>query len=201
MSTEQAGRFQRVGAATGGPWASARCVSGFSLIEVTIALGLFAFVVVGIIGLFPAALAQRADAARETRARLIAEQVLEGIRGSQARWNDPGDFFLPPLIEMGQDDTSEVDQLRRRGKNEFPFALGFGETGTAAVRVMPGREQWEGGTSGSEGRDSSFIALIDRQVDPASPNLQTFTVQVGFPASLPADKRRNETFSTKIYLP
>jgi len=180
---------------------AARSVGGFSLVEVTIAIGLFAFVIVGIIGLFPAALAQRTDAARETRARLIAEQIFEGLRGSQDRWNNPGDFFLPPLINMGEDDTSEVNQLRRRGKGDFPFALGFGEMGTAVVRVIPGREQWDGGVSGGEERDSSFIALIDRQEDPGTPNLYTFTVQVGFPASLPADKRRNDTFATKVYLP
>lgn len=169
--------------------------------EVTIALGLFAFVVVGIIGLFPAALAQRSDAARETRARLIAEQVFEALGASQQRWIDPGDFFLPPLISMGEDDTSEVNQLRRRGNGDFPFVLGYGDMGTAAVRVLDGREIWDGGVTGGEESDSHFLALVDRQNDPQTPGLHKITVKVGFPATLPADKRRNETFTAKLYMP
>jgi type II secretory pathway pseudopilin PulG len=175
--------------------------TGFSLVEVTIAIGLFAFVVVGIIGLFPAALAQRADAARETRARLIAEQIIQGLRASTELWETPGDFFLPPLVEMGEDDTSEVGQLKRQGKNNFPFSLGYGEIGTAAVRVIQGRALWDGGITGGDETDVVFIALVEREADPSLPTLHNITVQVGFPASLPADKRRNETFATKVYLP
>jgi len=183
------------------PRPAARRRAGFSLVEVTIALGLFAFVVVGIIGLFPAALAQRSDAARETRARLIAEQIFEGLSASQQRWIDPGDFFLPPLISMGEDDTSEVNQLRRRGSGDFPFVLGYGEMGTAAVRVIDGRKVWDNGVTGGEEGDSYFLALVDRQDAPATPGLHKIIVQVGFPATLPADKRRNETFIANLYLP
>ena len=45
---------------------------GFSLVEVTIAIGIFAFVIVGILGLLPAGMRLRADSAADTRAVLIA---------------------------------------------------------------------------------------------------------------------------------
>ena len=51
-----------------GGWKSA----GFSLVEVTVAIGIFAFVVVGVLGLLPTALRMRAESAQETRAVMIA---------------------------------------------------------------------------------------------------------------------------------
>ena len=56
---------------------------GFSLVEVTIAIGLFAFVMVGILGLFPTATRMRADSALETRAVMIAQQLYSYVEVSE----------------------------------------------------------------------------------------------------------------------
>jgi type II secretory pathway pseudopilin PulG len=177
--------------------------SGFSLVEIAVAVGLFAFGVVGIIGLFPAALAQRGDSAREMRARIIAGQVFEALRGSN---NDAlvgkGEIVLPPLIEMGAEEgenaPGEEDLRRKIIAGFFPFCLGFGESGTAVVRDIPGDSMWNNGVSG-DAQDSAYIALVSRELV-VPPNLYRVDVQVGNPAVLPADKRRNVSFSGLVYM-
>jgi type II secretory pathway pseudopilin PulG len=182
---------------------------GFSLVEIAVAVGLFAFGVVGVIGLFPAAIAQRADASRDTRARLIAEQVFSALRGSdnEALIKDNGnsEIVLPPLIDMGAEDgenaPAEGDLRRKQIGGYFPFCLGFGETGTTAVRDMKGDDMWKNGVSG-EATDSAFIALVTREPlgTPVAdePHLYRVNVQVGYPGSLPAEKRRNVVFSSLV---
>ncbi len=55
---------------------------GFSLVEVTIAIGIFAFVIVGILGLLPAGMRIRADSAAETRGVLISEELFASVRAA-----------------------------------------------------------------------------------------------------------------------
>ena len=54
----------------------------FSLVEVTIAIGIFAFVMVGVLGLFPTATKMRADSAVETRAVMIAQQLFSYVESA-----------------------------------------------------------------------------------------------------------------------
>jgi len=53
---------------------------GFSLVEVVLALGVIAFALVGIMGLFPVALKSAQESQRETRATLIAQQIFSDLR-------------------------------------------------------------------------------------------------------------------------
>ena len=54
----------------------------FSLVEVTIAIGIFAFVVVGVMGLLPAGMRMRADSAAETRGVLITSELMAAVRAA-----------------------------------------------------------------------------------------------------------------------
>ena len=56
---------------------------GFSLVEVTVAIGIFAFVAVGILGLLPAAMRIRSDSAQETRAVMIAQEMFSSVFASK----------------------------------------------------------------------------------------------------------------------
>lgn len=60
---------------------------GFSLVEVTIALGIFAFVVVAIMGLYPAGIKMRTDSALETRAAMIATELMSSIKAAPSLTN------------------------------------------------------------------------------------------------------------------
>ena len=55
---------------------------GFSLVEVTISIGIFAFVIVGIIGMLPAGMRMRAESAAETRGVLISEELFAAVRAA-----------------------------------------------------------------------------------------------------------------------
>jgi len=60
---------------------------GFSLVEVTIAMGIFAFVVVAILGLYPVGLKMRSDSALETRATMIATELISSIKAAPSLTN------------------------------------------------------------------------------------------------------------------
>ncbi len=98
-----------------------RCAAGFSLVEVTVAIGIFAFVAIGILGLLPAALKQRESSAVEMRAVLIAEELFAGVRAapspravSQLRdgpgHSDTGNFFPPEDLTEGDDYPADAQE-------------------------------------------------------------------------------------------
>jgi uncharacterized protein (TIGR02598 family) len=165
--------------------------AGFSLVEVTIAIGLFAFVLVGILGLYPAALRQRADAALELRSTLIAQQVFEGIRAANAvtnavgsdysiKWDDAGSKTAPTLADYV---AGEV--------------FGFSQDGTTVNHIFDNTNYWANTDVGPPEQSISTKALV--VASNVSPGLYAVTLQVGYPANLPADKRRLQTFQKLVY--
>lgn len=52
---------------------------GFSLIEIVLAIGIIAFAIVAIMGMFPVALRSAQESQRETRAALIAQDIYSNI--------------------------------------------------------------------------------------------------------------------------
>lgn len=169
-------------------------LAGFSLIEVTVAMGLFAFVIVGLLGLFPVALRQQADAGFETRAKVIADQIFQGIDASGSL----NSVFLPPLIDAGKD-----AKLQQRPLKGNAFLLGFSDRGTALNHIYPGTGEWENGDSGAgtSQQGVTHIALVRSQQEGGNPALHKVTVEVGYPATLPRDARRTETFTKMVYSP
>lgn len=165
--------------------------AGFSLVEVTVAIAIFAFVIVGILGLFPVALKQSSDSALETRAAMVAKQLFESIDSSASA----GRIYLPPLVIMGEEDPN----LRQQPVGNFPVTLHVGSSGTAALRVVNGDDDWTNGTN-EEGAD----ALARVRIEPVSdqiPDLFLATLEFGRPAALPESRRRNFIFSKFVYLP
>lgn len=53
--------------------------SGFSLIEIILAIGIISFALVGILGLFPVAVNAATDSQRETQAALIARSIFDQL--------------------------------------------------------------------------------------------------------------------------
>jgi len=173
----------------GRPFAASR--AGFSLVEVTIAIGIFAFVIVGIMGLFPVALQQRGDSALETRATLVARQVFESIASSSTADR----IFLPPLFLMGEEDPD----LRNKPVGGFPVTLHLGRIGTSALRAVDGETDWRDGTNT---QDADTLARVRiESAGGGAPGLYRATVDVGRPASLRESQRRNVSFTKLVYLP
>jgi type II secretory pathway pseudopilin PulG len=164
---------------------------GFSLVEVTIAIGIFAFVIVGIMGLFPAALRQRGDAAVETRAVMAAQQVFEGVRSSSSTTS----IFLPPFMDM----SGSTNTLAQKSLSDFPLSLQYGRSGTAILRPKAGDSDW---INGATETDADALARVRIQSEPgAAPGLYRVSVDYGRPASLNESQRKNFTFSKLVYLP
>lgn len=154
--------------------------AGFSLVEVTIAIGIFAFVIVAILGLFPAALRQRSDAAAETRAVLIAQQVFSGVAATGSVTNAlSSETNNPTLVNLSNG-----------------VVLGFSQNSTTVNQIVNGTDSWA--TNEADPNITTKALVIATNV---SPGLFNVSVQVGYPASLPADKRRLQTFSSLVYSP
>ena len=123
----------------------------FSLVEVTVAIGIFAFVIVGIIGLFPTALKMQARSSVETRSSMIAQQIFDQIDMSIARWTNPaGNVFSNMTLRDGPglvgDNSRPVNLLNANR----PVVVGF-----AAKTSMPfymftqnGQTAWSNGING-----------------------------------------------------
>lgn len=70
---------------------------GFSLVEVVLALGLFTFALVAILGLLPAGLRSYQVSAQESRALALLEQIAEDIRLADASGISPLYNITVPL--------------------------------------------------------------------------------------------------------
>lgn len=119
-------------------------VDAFSLVEVAIAIGLFAFVMVGIIGLFPAALRIQSESAVETRASMIAQQLFDAVDLSIAKWtNFSNNVFTnitlrdgPGLVTANSRGVNLANPSRPivlgyQAKSSMPYYL-YKQNGTAA---------------------------------------------------------------------
>ncbi len=162
-------------------------LGAFSLIETVVAIGIFSFVIVGIIGLFPAGMRRQSEAAAETRARIIAESIFDCIKASDSLAN----CKIP--VEIGTPNL----QFRNHIQGTL---LGFGQDGTGINYA------WDSGSLGDW--DSANIpanqnittkARVRAVAVPNMPNLYTVTVDVGTPANLPATVRKTFSFTTLVH--
>jgi type II secretory pathway pseudopilin PulG len=180
--------------------ADGRRLAAFSLVEVTVAIGIFAFVAVGILGLLPAALKQRADSSRETRAVLIAEELFASVQAANSI--NKVTFRDGPALQ--QRNNQEIDLLSPDGvvigyppQTSVPFYLwgGTRERDTAGA--------WVRGEIPSDAQANNIEALakMSAQAVTGTPGLYRITVQVRAPANVPLAKTPTVDFSTLAYLP
>jgi type II secretory pathway pseudopilin PulG len=173
---------------------------GFSLVEVTVALGIFAFVAVGILGLLPAALKQREDSSRETRAVLIAQELFSGLQASTSVTNV---IFRdgPVLADRSNERISLLSAdgvvIGYPPQTSVPYYLwgGSRERDTAGA--------WVRGEIPADAQANNIEALakMSAQAVPGTPGLYEVTVQVRSPANAPLTNTQTVNFSTLAYLP
>ncbi|MBU3666729.1 MAG: hypothetical protein FGM15_12760 [Chthoniobacterales bacterium] len=72
-----------------------RRIGGFSLIEVTISLGIIAFALVAVVGLLPSGLSAQKQASQQARAAQVLNQVSRSLLNVGTNQN-----FLPPLTNL-----------------------------------------------------------------------------------------------------
>lgn len=95
---------------------------GFTLVEVIIALVILGIGLVGVIQLFPMGLRSSARAESGTRAAILAQQIMEGLKADS---HDlpiiPGDPNLYPIPGNGFDDDNRADLRNNASANAADF--------------------------------------------------------------------------------
>lgn len=173
----------------------------FSLVEVAIAIGIFAFVIVGILGLFPTALRIQSESAVETRASMIAQQLFDAVDLSIAKWTNPsGNAFTnitfrdgPGLVtanSRGVDITKAGSPivLGYQNKSSMPYYL-WKQTGLAAwsngIGTGAGAQEPPDGAKVNPpalSNDIITLAKISASNVAGNPKLYQVTVEVRSPA-------------------
>jgi type II secretory pathway pseudopilin PulG len=179
-----------------------RGAGGFSLVEVTVAIGIFAFVAVGVLGLLPTALKQREASALEARAVLIANELFSGVRAAPSPTNvsqlrdgpghsDKGNFFPP------EDLTQGPTVLGYPASSSVPlFAAAQNSHTSADADAL-----WKGTSFPDEARANNISSWAKLEGERISPNLYRLTVEVRTPASAPLERSQVVSFSTLHYAP
>lgn len=153
-----------------------RKTSGFSLVEIVIAIGIVSFALVAILGMFPIAMRNAQESQRETRATFIAQQLFASIQAGP---------YTNVRIPYGTNSLNTVS-LNLQQKKTVDLA-----SDNSGVILGPASAYDQGGTN-------EFLVRI--QVDPNTgfPNLSRVEVEVSAPGNAPLKNRSRYNFVTLI---
>jgi len=169
--------------------------SGFTLVESVVAIGIFTFVIVGIIGLLSASLERQKLAGFETRAALIAQQAIARIRAA----DNPNSIAFTRGEGKNLDKLFQIHDFTSTSRIVF----GYMGTGTATGAVLEDAN-WASDTinpspaleNNDDLKNIITKALVTLQ-DSDNDGLYNLTVEVTEPANLPYSARSlKATFST-----
>lgn len=104
------------------PTPSTERAGGFSLVEVTLALGIIAFALVGIMALFPVAMKSARESMEETKATLIARQIFADLKA--------GALEGQSSLVIGPNLATQTVPVDLRSASEL--AVGFDDEGMPA---------------------------------------------------------------------
>jgi len=176
-----------------------RGVGGFSLVEVTVAIGIFAFVVVGVLGLLPTALKLRAESAQETRAVLIAQELFSSVqtsRGVRAVVMRDG-----PGLKEGNNVYPAADLVQGSivigypTQTTVPFGMWHESRGNDPDNL------WETGNLPGWAKDNDIQTLARLRAYEEGPNLYRVTCEVRSPANIPLVNSKPALFQTYVFTP
>lgn len=171
----------------------------FSLVEVTIAIGIFAFVVVGVLGLLPAGMRMRAESAAETRGVLISEELFAAVR--VATNLSAVEVRDGPALQSRNQQTvnllgNQTVVIGYPSQTTVPFFLWGGDRSVGSPDDAWVRGQLHPGAVGN-----AIDTLARLSATNVSGNLYRVTVEVRAPASVPLANSRPHIFSTLVYSP
>ncbi|NJK91601.1 MAG: hypothetical protein HC904_07125 [Blastochloris sp.] len=161
--------------------------SGFSLIEIVVAMGILTFSLVGLLALFPVALQTAADSKSETRITQIAQSIFADIHASP----------LNAVVMVAGPAGTETERLENLDTFDLSitgtYYLAYRSDGQC-VGVLT-QSDYDNGVRGK----GDFLVKLNSTPDiPATtPPLTTLTLSVESPAPAPADKRQKVLFVTK----
>ena len=161
--------------------------AGFSLVEVSIAIGIFAFVVVGIFSMFPLGMRQQVSSAQEVLGVQTAQHVMSSIAAAPSLSN--------VSLVVGRSGATNV-VFSNADLLTTPVVLGVG--GRDPIPLMP--------LAGSAWTNPVADARIQSVVRIAATNIGTGLYRISIDLAHPAGAtnpavRQVESFSTLVYKP
>ncbi|MEI6033479.1 MAG: hypothetical protein WCS65_04240 [Verrucomicrobiae bacterium] len=158
--------------------------AGFSLFEIVLALGVVAFALVGIVGLFPAAIKSAQEGRQETRATLIAQQIFADLRVRSGTTR---------LVVCGGS-ASDVGSLR----TNFSLAVDGSAEFLAYDQDGAGIEGISGSAFTNGHGPACFLAAVRVDTNTGDPNLARVQSTIETPAAAPVANRSKYQFVTLI---
>ena len=151
--------------------------TGFSLVEVVIALGIVSFAVLAIVGMLPMALKSAQESMRETDATLIAQRIFAELKtGSGAnRTLTISPNGIPHALALSANSTNN---------------LAFTQDG------MP--QAFLASTNSPQDAFYDFYAQISVLTNTGVANLSRVQIDIAAPAAAPAANRTTNSFTTLI---
>lgn len=172
--------------------------AGFSLVEVSIAIGIFAFVIVAILGLFPTAMRLRSESALETRSVMIAQELFAAVRAATnfpevwAVRDGPLTLSSDRYLSPPEDITQSPVVVGYPANTSVPFFL------AASGRGGNPNALWQGNLP-ADATQNEILTLAKLSAQKITNNLYQVTVEVRAPASAPLDNTRPMVFTTYHY--
>lgn len=161
--------------------------AAFSLLEILVALGLFAIAIAGLLALFPIALHSDKESEEETRSLFIASGVMEALNSGEGH----GIFQLA----TGMSNSVPVLEILSPSKNSF-FFIAY-NTSCEPIRKLTASEA-ELPVNDPNASAIVTLALISK---PPLPGLLTAEVTIASPASAPASGRSTKHFTRLVAVP
>lgn len=161
---------------------------GFSLVEVVIALGIIAFALVAILGMFPVAIGASRDSRTDTRAAGIARLIYGQLRGQPP---DRASLTLNTNPAAGQ---AFVGHAAVNLKNAYTNWVAFDDKGDP-LRSFAAAEYTNDALPAN-----GAVYKVRFSVEPHKPvtNLSRVTVEVTYPALAPLSRRSTNVFATYL---
>jgi prepilin-type N-terminal cleavage/methylation domain-containing protein len=159
---------------------------GFTLLEILIAMGLFAIAVTGLIALFPAVQRVSLQGEEEARATLIAENILETLAIPSSR-----SFQVATGTKEGKLVFEALDPFTGRERSVVYGASCeplFPVDGENAVRPATNPESLD-------------LATVRLESKPSLPGLVLAEIEVSSPAAAPASSRSSHRFVRLFPMP
>jgi type II secretory pathway pseudopilin PulG len=181
--------------------------AAFTLIESVVAIGIFAFVIVGIVGLFGSTLQRQRQASFETRAVMISQQILSRIRAAESaanvlvtRGTDTDNLGEQKLFHSANLTTSATNTLvfyYKKDGTEISGLLATNNYASDTFSFFPDYDP-DGSPQDIVGRARATLTTNGT----GSTNLYRVTIDVSEPANLPLSARRyTNTFTTFATFP
>jgi uncharacterized protein (TIGR02598 family) len=151
--------------------------TGFSLVEVVIALGIVSFAVLAIVGMLPMALKSAQESMRETDSTLIAQRIF-----SELRTGSSGNRTLT----ISSNGTTRSLALSANSTN----SLAFTQDGIPQAFFTS--------TNSPQDADYDFYAQIAVLTNTGVANLSRVQIDIAAPAAAPPTARTTNSFTTLI---